>query len=187
MNIGEFVRSADVVALTITIVYCTAYVSHFFVRWRVGNIQEVRKKVIYGIANRFNRKGLMDVINKIIDENPRILMPPTKNILLHTASVLFFISALIAIFYDALVRIAPFILLPINNIECTSPNKNWEKYISNCFSINIDIVYTFFLIFAAISFLLLYWEYKYWHDMNRLKDEHFSSNKIAKIVMEKED
>lgn len=184
MNIGEFFRSADGVALTITIVYFSAYVSHFFVRWRVGNIQEVRKRIMNGIASSVSGKGLIDVIDKIIDENPRILMPPRKNKILHTASIMFLISALITIFYDAWARTIPYILLPVKSLDCSSSGENWEQYISNCFRVNIDIVYTFFLIFAGISLLYLYKEYKYWHVMNRLKDEHFNNNINAKIIIE---
>ena len=49
MGIADFFRSADNFALTVAVLYISAYIGHFWVKRRTGNLDTIQRSAIYGI------------------------------------------------------------------------------------------------------------------------------------------
>lgn len=134
---------------------------YFFVptlaKWQLGKLKEAQKAAIYGVAEKFDKQELMYVIEQIINENPRILMPVKINWYLHTVSVLFFVADISVMAFEHLVRIMPF-------------------------NLNRTALFTVACVLFVIGFYLIYLQTKYFIDLKRLKEECAGKKKIRVVI-----
>lgn len=168
MGLTTFLKNFDGLSLTFSLAFLTAYGGHFLTKWRVGDIQEVQKRVLYGKAESLNGSELIDFMNAIIEENPKILMPAKKgNRRLFTTSMAFFIVAFCTTFYTGLSQI---FLKTFTEGQIASIN---------------GVLYIVFFALLVLAVLLLMWEYRYWVDFGRFKTEYPSKVfKSIKVICE---
>ena len=79
MTFGNFFNNPNQFVLWISALYIGGYVLVFRASVTLGNRKDAQKSAIYGIAQEFNNIELIHVIEKILKEEPRILMPVKKN------------------------------------------------------------------------------------------------------------
>ena len=151
--VKELFNNANTFIFAITTSYFGAFLLHFWLKRRTGNLRRIQKAAIYGITKRLNQPELIEAIYAIIEEDPKILMPAKRtNIVLLVISTCLLIWTFPAIFYKGLYNIiGP---LPLGE----------------------DIVYIVFSVLTAIGGTFLFFEYRYWVDFNRLKSEYPGNN-----------
>lgn len=162
MGIATFFQNPDNLSLALTLTLLSVYGGHFLAKWRVGNIREVQKRVLYGKAKSLNMPELIDFIDAVIKEDPRILMPAKEgNKLLYSTFIVFFIVAFFTIFYTGLSQIFS------------------ETFISD--DLAHDIIYVVFFVLLGFAVYLLKLEYQYWILFGRLKTEY--PDKLANSII----
>lgn len=180
MNFAAFMRTADSLSLTITVVYFSVYVGHFWVKNRVKDIQKVREKALYGLVESKGEE-LINFIKRVDQNEPLLLLPPRPtNIYLHISTILYAFASFASIFYDGIAKFWPNVFFLVDGCETTE--KEWNLYINTCFSYDASTSYSIFFALLFISCGWLFVEYKYWHAFNRLKDEHFSNDHTVTIT-----
>jgi len=166
MGIATFFQNPDNLALALTIACLSAYLGHFLAKGRVGDIRDVQKRVLYGKAKSVNMPELIDFIDAVIKEDPRILMPAKEgNKVLYGTFIVFLIVAFVTIFYTGLSQIFS------------------ETFISD--DLAHDITYIVFFALFVFTVYLLKLEYQYWILFGRLKAEYPEKLSNSIIVCEK--
>lgn len=126
----------------------------------LGNKKEAQKSSIYAIAERHIEYGLYDIINFIIEENARILMPIKTNWLLISLTALGAISAVSTLFLTKLAQ----------------SNSDMIGYWTAS--------YALFIVFYCFASLLLWFQFKYVATLKRLQDKHEDGGKkIINIIV----
>jgi len=152
MGIADFFRTANSICFTLTVMFVGAYMGHFWIERGIGNIKNIQKCTIYALIRKNGASELMDVIQEIIAYDAKILMPAkSNNGFLHVVSALFLLWSLLTIFSNGWQRVFQ-----------TSWNDNW--------------MYSLYLVLLSIAFLVLFFEYRYWVDFRRHKEEYFVPN-----------
>lgn len=149
LTIADSIQDLSVYVIGMLFCYLPIYVfGLMLLKRQVGNPEEAQKSAIYGVAQKFNNRELMCVIEHIINkENPRILMPTKTSWMLHIVSALFFVTVLYTMFFDLLIKLIPF---------------NLEKI----------VLFTLSGVFFVLGFFLIYLESRYLIDLKRLKEEY---------------
>lgn len=164
MTVFEFFENPNQFVLWLSAFYIGGYVFVLQRSWQLGNKQEAQKSAIYGIAQKFDEKELIDVIENIINEEPRILMPVKKNWILSLISFLFLVAAFFSAFFEQLAILFPIFL-------------------------NYGLVpYSLFFVFFIFGLILLGFQYKYLVTIAHFKDQHSQKgNKKIRVVVDKID
>lgn len=147
MEAFEFFEQGNpfVGGLIVTYAACLGLVAKTYLQ--LGNKQELKNAAICAIALRKVGQPLTAVVDEVIKEDPKILMPAGKNWILIVFSALMLLSAIIAGFFKPLSKIYPFIATYGNS------------------------TYTMFFVLLVISSILLWYEYRYLLVLGRCKKE----------------
>lgn len=107
MSLEEFLKGYDLLVSTVT----GAYIVAAAVVWRkgadLGNLRGAQETAINGIACKHDGKELVQVIAKITEEEPRLLMPPKRNTFFVKVSLLASLLGIIAVFHASFSQIYP--------------------------------------------------------------------------------
>ncbi len=167
MSISEFFRQADMVALTLCIVFYSWYFANIYKKRKVGSPEEVRQRAIIAIANQNIERPLFDVLKAIHNHSDKLLLTvKRKNKYLDYFVTILTILSMWTIFHD------PIIFGIIGMDKSTVP-----------MLLGADTAYILFISFMLLSSFLLRFDWYYWVDFERLKQEHFNSNHNDNIIV----
>ena len=147
----QFFSDPNKFVLFLVALYIAAYAAVLVKGWRVGDRRAAQRAALYGVALEFHAQELIDLINRVLDEEPRILMPVKKHWILFVVSIFVTASALFATFFDPFTKIYP----PISPYG--------------------PALFTFFFLFCATGLLLIALQYKYLIAIERFRDQHVQS------------
>jgi hypothetical protein len=133
----DLLTNPDTVICSITGAYLAAATTVWVKGANLGNLKSAQFDAINGIASKYENKQLVEVIQKITEEDPRLLMPPKRNKLLVYISILAVIFSSTAIFHESALKEYP----------------NLEYYLS--------VAMAFYFGLIAFGFYVMYNEYMY--------------------------
>lgn len=133
----NILQDPDTLFTSITGAYLAAAAAVWIKGANLGNLRSSQFAAINGIASKHEGKELVEVIKQITEEDPRLLMPPKRNMLFAYISISVVAFALPAIFHKSLRREYP----------------NLEQILSGAIA--------FYLGLVAFGFYIMYNEYRY--------------------------